>query len=182
MEQLKRILANVTREVKRGIDYPQVFGEVLAKLHAELCRLAGVKEDEVAILIMDNMKNLRFHRPQYLEKAGSIPTGYSRSFVTKVLQSGRPAIENRFHSTQHLVLFEEFKRNNPNVQPIQKMMCIPLLAKGGKVFGALEISKKGDSLEAAGPDWTDQEITQISKAVAEIVEEFYQLCDLAGVL
>jgi hypothetical protein len=182
MEQIRRILDRIARERKEGVVYVDVFEEVLTLLQARLVQLAGVKEDEVAILLMDSRRNLKFYRPKYLERSGLIPASYTRSFVTKTIQSGRPAVDNHFNSTQHLAMFEELKRNNPNVEPIQKMLCIPLRTSSGLIFGALEFSRKGASPEAAGRDWSPREAETLAESVQGIVDLFHQLCLMAQVL
>lgn len=182
MEQIRRILDRITRERKEGVVYSDVFEEVLTLLQSRLVQLAGLRDDEVAILLMDNRQNLKFYRPKYLERSGLIPASYTRSFVTKTIQSGRPAVNNHFNATQHLAMFEELKRNNPNAEPIQKMLCIPLRTMDGTVFGAIEFGKKGASLEDAGPDWKASDMETLSSAVNGVIDNFYQLCLMARVL
>lgn len=182
MEQIRRILDRIAQERKEGVVYVDVFQEVLTLLQSRLVQLAGVKEDEVAILLMDSRRNLKFFRPKYLERSGLIPASYTRSFVTKTIQSGRPAIDNHFNSTQHLAMFEDLKRNNPHVEPIQKMLCIPLRTSAGIVFGALEFGRKGASPEEAGRDWSPREAESLAESVQGIVDLFHQLCLMAKVL
>ncbi|HQO26990.1 MAG TPA: GAF domain-containing protein [Acidobacteriota bacterium] len=179
MEQLKRILDTVTQQPKEDVRYADVLREVIAILHANLMALHGVKEDEVAILLIDKRQHLKFYRPSYLEKTGSIPMAYTRSFVTKALQTGKAMLDNRFSSTPHLGVFEEIKRNNPNFLPIQKIMCVPLVTSDRKVFGAVEVSRKGEQLEAAGPDWTADEMDTIVRQLASIADQFYRVYKLA---
>lgn len=182
MDQIRRILDRIARERKEGVVYVDVFEEVLTLLQARLVQLAGVKEDEVAILLMDSRRNLKFFRPKYLAHSGLIPASYTRSFVTKTIQGGRPAIDNHFNSTHHLAMFEEMKRNNPNVEPIQKMLCIPLKTSSGLVYGALEFSRKGASPDAAGRDWSPHEAESLGESVQGVVDLFHQLCLMAKVL
>jgi hypothetical protein len=182
MEQIRRILERVTRERQEGVVYNDVFEEVMTLFQSRLVQLSGLREDEVAILLMDSRRNLKFYRPKYLERSGLIPASYTRSFVTSTIQSGRPAMNNHFNSTQHLAMFEELKRNNPNAEPIQKMLCIPLRTSDGLVFGAIEFGKKGASLEEAGTDWSSVQMESLSETVNGVADYFYQLCLMARIL
>lgn len=181
MEPLKRILANIVKE-SQGVDYEKVFQEVISMLHGELCRLMSVRDDEVAVLLLDKMNNVRFLRPKYLEKAGFIPYSYTRAFVVKVMQTRTVGIDNRFHSTQHLSLFEDFKKNNPNQIPIQKMLCVPLIRGETHSFGAVQISRKGLTPEKAGPDWRETDGEMIFEYLQPLSDNLYILCKHAGIV
>jgi len=139
-----------------------------------------VKDDEVAILLLDDKENLKFFQPEYLKKSGLIPKKYARSFVTKVLHECKPLIENQFSTTPHLAFFEGFDKKSEE-QTIQKMMCIPLVTSSGQVFGALQIGRKGDSPGSAGPDWTQPDVLKIVKAIGSVVDDLQVLCKRAGI-
>lgn len=178
MEHLYSILKNIqSGRPEKG--WEAAFQEFLSLLQKELVRLAGVDDDEVAVLFMDKRQNLKFYRPRYLENSGVIPAGYTRAFVIKVLQLGQPAMENRFNAVTHLALFEEFKRDNPQQLPIQKMMCFPVASSDGRAFGAVEISRKGASPDSAGPDWTKADLERVQKALSPLGEGLFQLCRMA---
>jgi len=58
-------------------------------------------------------------------------------------------------------------------------MCVPLVTSDRKVFGAVEVSRKGEQLEAAGPDWTADEMDTIIRQLASIADQFYRVYKLA---
>ena len=47
------------------------------------------------------------------------------------------------------------------------------------MFGAVEVSRKGEQLEAAGPDWTADEMDTIIRQLASIADQFYRVYKLA---
>jgi len=56
---------------------------------------------------------------------------------------------------------------------------VPLVTSDRKVFGAVEVSRKGEHLEAAGPDWTADEMDTIVRQLASIADQFYRVYKLA---
>lgn len=182
MEKLNRILDNVIRNPSPELNYSEIFQDVLNFLNSGLAQLTGVSEDEIAILLVDQRRSLKFYRPKYLAHSGVIPTTYSRSLVTKVFQTGAGSIDNRFQATPHLGVFEGVKKNNPNVSQIHKIMCLPLRTTKGIIFGAVEVSRKGATPEAAGPDWSQMDLERVSGALAPNLDNLHQLCRLAGIL
>lgn len=182
MEQLGKLLKVILEHTLKPAEARQALDDFLSQLHRHLASAAGVREDEAAILLLDSNRNLKFFQPRYLAGRGAIPVSYSHSFVTKVMQAGQPAIENRFQNVKHLQLFEEFKKENPNALPIQKMMCIPLQAKEWGVYGALELSRKGNTPEQAGPDWREMDLESVMELVQPLMAMLGQLCRQAGLL
>ena len=182
MEQIRRILDRIARERKEGVVYVDVFEEVLTLLQARLVQLAGVKEDEVAILLMDSRRNLKFYRPKYLERSGLIPASYTRSFVTKTIQSGRP----RSTTTSTPPSIWPCSRNSSGTtrtwNPSRRCCASPCGHRAGLVFGALEFGRKGASPEAAGRDWSPREAETLAETVQGVVDLFHQLCLMAKVL
>ncbi len=100
------------------------------------------KEEEVAIFILDDRNILKFLYPIYLRKAGAIPKDYKKSFVWRLINAQKGIIDNDFKTAIHLNFFENAKEKNKSPEPIEKIMGLPLI-KNDKVYGAIEISKKG---------------------------------------
>jgi len=182
MEQFARILDNVIRNPSPEFNYGDILQDVLNFMDSGLAQLTGVGEDEIAILLVDQRRNLKFYRPKYLAHSGVIPTTYARSLVTKVYQTGAGSIDNRFQATPHLGVFEGIKKNNPNVSQIHKIMCLPLRTSKGIIFGAVEISRKGATPEAAGADWSHMDLERVNAALAPNLDNLHQLCHQAGIL
>jgi hypothetical protein len=158
-----------------------MFDRALEMLHRWLATTLDVDDNEVAILLVDGNDTLRFFRPQYLERSGKIPLSYTKSFVTKVIQECKPRIENRFASTPHLSFFEGLDKESAAAAVIQKMMCIPLTTTTGRIFGALQICRKGPSPQEAGPDWTSQELLNVVKSLAGVVDGLEALIRKSGI-
>ncbi|MFZ0998948.1 MAG: GAF domain-containing protein, partial [Candidatus Sulfotelmatobacter sp.] len=53
-------------------------------------------------------------------------------------------------------------------QVIQKLMSAPVLDRSGEVIGVIQISRKAPRLEAAGPDFTPEDLQKL-EAVARFV-------------
>ena len=181
MEYLKQILEKITVKKANSVDYVKTLHEIIVLLHANIVKIMEVSDDEVAILLLDQKGTLHFYSPDYLVNSGTIPASYTKSFVAKVLHEGRPKIENHFQTIDHLSLFEEFKKKNPNQLPIQKMLCVPLISNG-KPYGAIEISKKGKNYDEAGSDWTESDLEKLLKVIGEIQNLLYILCEYAEVI
>ncbi|MBN2432894.1 MAG: GAF domain-containing protein [Acidobacteria bacterium] len=181
MEDLKRLLQEDLPHVSESKDYRRLFDQALELLHRTLADTLDVDDHEVAILLLDKSNTLRFFRPQYLERSGKIPLTYTKSFVTKVLQDCKPRIENRFASTPHLSFFEGLDKDSAKAGVIQKMMCIPLTTTRGHVFGALQIGRKGESPQDAGPDWSQQDLLQVVKSLAGVVDGLADLIRKSGI-
>jgi len=181
MEELKRLLQEEESGVTDAREYRRRFDQALELLHRSLVETLDVEDNEVAILLLDKNHTLRFFRPQYLERSGKIPLAYTKSFVTKVLQDCKPRIENRFATTPHLSFFEGLDKEAAKAAAIQKMMCIPLTTTRGQVFGALQIGRKGESPQDAGPDWTNQDMLHVVKGLAGVVDGLADLIRKTGI-
>ncbi len=138
----------------------------------------GVDRKEVALLLLDESGMfLKFYHPPELVDAGAIPLKASDAVAVKVLLSDHPVIFNEFQNVRHLSIFEKVKRpEGEKPLPIQKLMAIPLYV-GNKPIGVLEVSRMGETLEAAGPDFTKQDLEAISgfaKLLAQVLARFLE--------
>lgn len=61
---------------------------------------------------------------------------------------------------RHVAFFESVKLA-ARVLPIMKMVTVPIV-HDGKVIGVAEVSKKGENLAQAGPDFTVADIRKAS--------------------
>jgi hypothetical protein len=181
MEELKRLLQENPPAGAGEKECRRLFDQALEMLHRSLARTLDVDDNEVAILLLDGDETLRFFRPEYLERSGKIPLSYTKSFVTKVIHECKPRIENRFASTPHLSFFEGLDKDLASAAVIQKMMCIPLTTTTGRIFGALQICRKGRTPQEAGPDWTNQELLAVVKSLAGVVDGLEHLVRQAGI-
>ena len=141
---------------------------------AELARLFHVRPDEVALLRLDKGM-LRFLNPPSLSAAGLIPLSSSavaaRTAVTKTA-----LVSNTFAKMRHMAVFEavkpQAKEDNQAADPvpIQKLMSAPIVDEEGDVVGVIQISRKGPTPTAAGPDFTVDDFHRLEKAAAIVAK------------
>ena len=160
--------ASPTAEVARLVDEAIKGGkglddEFLGKVANQLTLLFSVKPDEVAILeLTRNGATLGFLYPFKLRKVGSIPMTTTNSLAVRTVREKRPEMINNFPAQKHPTVFESVALEGPKqeLQPIQKIMSVPLLVEG-KGFGVIQISRKGKSPTTAGPDFTIRDLTAL---------------------
>ena len=143
----------------------------LDRICAELARLFGVRCTEVGILRLEG-ELLKFLYPAELQSAGCIPISSSataaRTAVTK-----RAGLYNNFANVPHRTVFELVKLKDPELktdehQRIQKLMSAPILGGQDEVLGVMQVSRKGVSPGAAGPDFTGQELQELERTARRV--------------
>jgi hypothetical protein len=81
--------------------------------------------------------------------------------VANAMDENRPEIDNNFPNTRHASVFEGvLMEGRDTVNAIQKIISAPILAEG-RVISVLQISRKGTSLRAAGPDFTQEDLGKV---------------------
>jgi hypothetical protein len=117
----------------------------------------GCKQDEVAVLLLSHdAKHLRFIAPRRFAELGSIPTTKRDSIAVAALAKRAGDVINNVPMVKHVAFFETIKlRDKPT--PIQKMVTVPLLVRGQPV-GVAQISRKGENVREAGPDFTPADL------------------------
>ena len=154
--QLANMLA--TRDAARD---PKEFFLDLADLVARgAAEQLERRVDEIGILIVGtDGKYLRFIAPRKLCDLGTIPTTKRDSIAVSVYTRKAPEANNNVPLVRHVAFFESVKIAD-KVQPIMKMVTVPILA-GGQVIGVAQVSKKGDNLVEAGPDFTISDVRKV---------------------
>jgi hypothetical protein len=111
------------------------------------------KQDEVAILLLTpDSKHLRFVAPRKFADLGTMPLTKRDSIAINVFQKRAGEVMNNVPMVRHVAFYESVKlRDKP--APIQKMITVPILL-GGDAVGVAQISRKGETPAAAGPDFT----------------------------
>ena len=125
----------------------------------------GCKQDEVAMLLLSlDGKHLRFIAPRRFAELGSIPTTQARlDRRGRAVAKRSGEVINNVPMVKHVSFFESIKlRDKPS--PIQKMVTTPLVVRGQPV-GVAEISRKGETVRDAGPDFTPADLKQRAGAV-----------------
>lgn len=136
----------------------------------------GVKPDEVAILAVSHRwRHLYFLLPEALKNVGHVPLSSPVAIAARTVRESRPEIDNNFHETRHVNIFESIKAESLDGQAIQKIISAPILV-GSKVVGVLQVSRKGDSPKIAGPDFTSDDLGRVLALCKPLGEILQRLC------
>jgi dihydroxyacetone kinase DhaKLM complex PTS-EIIA-like component DhaM len=153
------------------------------KIGAELAKTFAVQSDEVAVLKIEK-SSLVFAYPTKLGHIGSIPINASSSVAGRTATTKRAEIINNFAQTKHASVFESVdlggakkmstampgEKSDKHANVIQKLMSVPVVTPAG-VVGVIQISRKGTSAPAAGPDFTPadlQKLVTIATALGKV--------------
>jgi GAF domain-containing protein len=113
-----------------------------------LARIFRVQHAEVALLRLEGGL-LKFVFPEHLRTTGAIPIS-SKAIAAHTALSKKAEIFNNFARVKHASIFETIKPvgvETPEVpshlEPIQKLMSVPILDQQQTVLGVIQISRKG---------------------------------------
>jgi hypothetical protein len=117
-----------------------------------------VGANDVAILVRtaDNLR-LKFEHPPKLSTGINVFPVVANSMAGEVARTSRGLIENAFALTKHLAFYERILDKDEKATTIQKMMSVPVRADGA-CFAVVQVSRKGESAAAAGPDFSPMEL------------------------
>jgi hypothetical protein len=138
----------------------------------ELSKLFHVRDTEVALLSVEGSV-LRFLFPEPLRQVGTIPMS-GAAIAARTALTKKAEVFNSFTKIRHAVVFETIRLGDadalfqPETQVIQKLMSAPVLDEKGKVWGILQVSRKGSDSNLAGPDFTGEDLQQL-KVVARLI-------------
>jgi len=140
----------------------------LGKLGQQIAKAFGVKEDEVAVLalVIDN-KFLKFVVPEKLQNIGTIPVTSTTALAARTARDKRPEVINNFAIAKHSTVFEAVPLTDQRGDPIQKIMSAPVVLDS-KVIGVIQVSRKGKTQAAAGPDFTPKELGELVTVSVQI--------------
>jgi len=157
IEKIKRLESQIIPENK-----VQTFEGIVDLIVECLAKYSKVNADEVGIILLTSNKNfLRFVAPKKLYKGGAtFPISKRESISTKVITTLKAEIQNNLSSIKHLSIYEQVKTSETGPKIIQKMLTLPLILEG-KATGVIQISRKGDTPEQSGPDFTQNDIQKI---------------------
>jgi hypothetical protein len=153
MSELQEILRAMVGQKDKIKDRRELLLDMGERVVKAVSQQFGCKQDEVAILLLSvDGQHLRFIAPRRFAELGSIPTTKRDSIAVGVLARRSGEVINNVPQVKHVSFFESIKlRDKP--APIQKMVTTPLLVRGQPV-GVAEISRKGETVREAGPDFT----------------------------
>lgn len=144
---------------------PSLDAETFCSRLAERFR---VRLQEVALLRIEGAF-LRFLFPAELRWGGDIPVS-SSALAARTARERRPQMSNAFALAPHWRLFERIRTEcaaGQLPQPIQKIMSVPAVDTSNVLTGVIQVSRKGDTSEAAGPDFQFSELVLLQKLVGE---------------
>lgn len=134
----------------------------------------NLQPDEIAVLFVDRENDvLRFHWPLKLQKTGTIPISSRDSLAARTFRENKASANNRFAAIYHASIFEQVKlapAGTERPQPIQKILSVPLADSAGTPIGVIQLSRKGADSNAAGPDFTREDLAaliEISKILGK---------------
>jgi hypothetical protein len=155
-------------DLERMLKESESFQRVCLKV-AQILR---VHRNEVALLRLEH-GSLRFIVPVELRAAGVIPlTG--TAVAARTASTRTPLLSNSFARVRHVSLFESVKlgaaedSEDSELQPIQKIISVPVTNSDGKVLGVVQVSRKGIDPSLAGTDFTGEDLKQLERA-AEVL-------------
>jgi hypothetical protein len=128
---------------------------------AGVAKIFKVSETEIALLELSGSL-LNFAYPPELKTAGAIPIS-SSAVAARTARTKEAEIFNGFAQVKHFSIFELVKLGDTGLddQVIQKLMSAPVLAGSGDVIGVIQVSRKAPRLEAAGPDFTVEDLRKL---------------------
>jgi len=174
MKDIKLLLEKLKMSTGEGHS-ETAFKTVLADIAKFYCDNFDLETDEVAILLSDkdNMV-MSFAYPEHLVNAGMIPVSSPDAFAARVFKMNRGMIENNFNQMKHLHLFEYIKGPGEKVRRIWKMMSTVIRA-GEQKLGIIELSRKGDSADDAGEDFSQENLEFLEASMTEIAPYLYKV-------
>jgi hypothetical protein len=151
--------------------------EDLAKMAQVLGKMFSVAPDEVAILALNPIsKSLKFVIPEKLAVVGTIPLTSTNALAARTARERKAEIVNNFSVSRHATVFEGVPLGRRQGEMIQRIMSAPILDET-KVMGVVQISRKGQSAAAAGPDFTQKDLRALT-SLSPTLELFLKLCQV----
>jgi hypothetical protein len=167
MIELFEILSAMASKKKEVADQLELYLDIGERVAKTMAGVFNTQQDEVALLILSrDGRHLRFVAPRKLAALGSIPLSKRDSIAVGVLQKKSPELMNNVPMVRHVSFFESIKLRD-KVVPIQKMVSVPIL-HDQKAIGVAQISRKGESAAAAGPDFTEADVRKAQEIFGDI--------------
>ena len=171
MKDLLDILRAMAAKKGQGANALELFLDMAERVVKFTSGEFGTKADEVAILMVtSDGKHLRFVAPRKFTELGTIPVTKRDSIAVSTLSKKAGEAMNNVPTIRHVSFFESIKLRD-RVAPIQKMITVPIM-HDGQAVGVAQISRKGESPVAAGPDFTPADVRraeQLFQAVAPLL-------------
>ena len=128
----------------------------------------SLRHDEVAIQVVSNDRDsLRFVIPQKLYRNTFPVDGQSIAGSTVVMK--KIMCHNRMVRIKRLSFYEKIKTVGVKPLAIQKMATIPV-EFGDEVVGVIQLSRRAETLEEAGPDFKEADLDHIKPFLGSIAQ------------
>jgi hypothetical protein len=134
-----------------------------------IASMFGVRKTEVGLLQISGSL-LKFLYPVELKDTGAIPLS-SSAIAASTARNRRADVFNSFTRIKHSSVFELVKLGDNeglNPEAIQKLMSAPILSPDKEVIGVIQVSRKGQSAAAAGPDFTDSDLGKLTSVALSV--------------
>jgi hypothetical protein len=95
------------------------------------------------------------------ESGATFPVTNS-SIAGSAVMMQRINFNNQASSTKHLLFFEKLNTGVRPPLPIHKMATVPVTSNG-KVFGVVQLSRRAETFDEAGNDFSAEDITRIQE-------------------
>lgn len=170
---IRRVIEQIPVDVRRELDVlrkgvppsEDLWKRLMATLGPAIAQAFSVREDEVAILLVrDQGVMLGFAYPFtfYGDQKNLFPVNAS-SIAGEALRTMKGRIDNHVSQIQHLDIYERINQRVQRPLKIQKMISAPLLTPQGEAVGVIQVSRKGKSLEEAGPNFTPRDLSNLTE-------------------
>lgn len=160
MNELDTRLSNMLASREAGRDPKDFFLDLADLVARGAAEDLGRQLDEIGILMVGTEgKYLRFAAPRKLCDLGTIPTTKRDSIAVGVFTRKAAEVNNNVPLVRHVAFFESVKVTE-KVLPIMKMITVPIIADG-IIVGVAQVSKKGENLMEAGPDFTSADVRKV---------------------
>lgn len=160
------MVTSLVSELDRLANTMGVAGEPAQEIPLEaigekIAKHLGVRTDELAILgVSHRWRHLHFLVPAALKNVGFIPLSSNSALAARTARESRPEINNNFTVVRHASVFEGVRTATTSGEAIQKIVSAPILCEG-KVVGVMQVSRKGATVNEAGPDFTADDLGKV---------------------
>lgn len=145
-----------------GADPKEFFLDLVDLVAKDASEVLGRELDEIGILMVGtDGKYLRFAAPRKLCDLGTIPTTKRDSIAVAVFMRKTAEANNNVPLARHVAFFESVKVRE-KAQPIMKMVTVPIIVDNA-VVAVAQVSKKGDTLAGAGPDFGPADVRRVKE-------------------
>jgi len=160
-----------------ALDAPDCTPESIC---TSVANVFAVRKTEVALLAVCGSL-LKFLYPGELRTTGVIPLS-SSAVAACPARTRRAEFFNSFTRVKHLSVFEVVRLGGTGVdaEVIQKLMSAPVFSPTEEVVGVIQVSRKGLSANAAGRDFTADDLRKLNSIAITVGKVLARTRELAN--